>query len=138
MSALVDQKLFKGVSEEELETLPSFANSYVDNAATKFQIVVRGDVAKPLTLVKSFKWLAGQTEYQNAIDYVNLLPEQLEDSTATTVEELLKEDEAYKKSLKYKFKKIFEKESVEKPELRSEAEIINTNTEMEIENNAQE
>ena len=128
------------VPEEELETLPSFANSYVDNAATKFQIVVRGDVAKPLTLVKSFKWLAGQTEYQNAVDYVNSLPEQLEDSTATTIEELLAEDEAYKKSLKYKVKKIFEKEVVEKtvPELRPEAEIINTNTEMEIENNAQE
>jgi hypothetical protein len=132
------------VPEEELETLPSFANSYVDNAATKFQIVVRGDVAKPLTLVKSFKWLAGQTEYQNAIDYVNSLPEQLEDSTATTIEELLAEDEAYKKSLKYKFKKMFEKEElnakieVQAPKLRQEAEIINTNTEMEIENNAQE
>ena len=126
--------------EEELETLSSFANSYVDNAATKFQIVVRGDVAKPLTLVKSFKWLAGQTEYQNAIDYVNSLPEQIEGSTATTVEELIAENEAYKKSLKYKIKKIFEKETVENraPELRPEAEIINTNTEMEIENNAQE
>ncbi len=132
------------VPEEELETLPSFANSYVDNAATKFQIVVRGDVAKPLTLVKSFKWLAGQTEYQNAIDYVNSLPEQLEDSTATTIEELLAEDEAYKKSLKYKIKKMFEKEElndkieVQAPKLRQEAEIINTNTEMEIEDNAQE
>ena len=128
------------VPEEELETLPSFANSYVDNAATKFQIVVRGDVAKPLTLVKSFKWLAGQTEYQNAIDYVNSLPEQLEDSTATTIEELMAEDAAYKKSLKYKFKKMFEKETIEEkvPELRPEAEIINTKTEMEIENNAQE
>jgi hypothetical protein len=125
------------VPEEELELLPSFANSYVDNAATKFQIVVRGDVAKPLTLVKSFKWLAGQTEYQNAIDYVNSLPEQLEGSTATTVEELLAEDEAYKKSLKYKFKKIFEKDELndkienQTPELRPEAEILNTNTEME-------
>ncbi len=131
------------VPEEELETLPSFANSYIDNAATKFQIIVRGDVAKPLTLVKSFKWLAGQTEYQNAIDYVNSLPEQMEGSTATTVEELMAEDATYKKSLKYKFKKMFEKETeevVEKtaPELRPEAEIINTNTEMEIENNAQE
>jgi len=119
------------VPEEELELLPSFANSYVDNAATKFQIVVRGDVAKPLTLVKSFKWLAGQTEYQNAIDYVNSLPKQIEGSTATTVEELLAEDEAYKKSLKYKFKKMFEKEELndkienQTPELRPEAEVIN-------------
>ena len=131
--------------EEELELLPSFANSYVDNAATKFQIVVRGDVAKPLTLVKSFKWLAGQTEYQSAIDYVNSLPEPMEGSTATTVEELMAEDAAYKKSLKYKFKKLFDgvdevEETVKEstPELRPEAEIINTNTETEIENNAQE
>ena len=102
------------VPEDELEALPSFANSYVDNAATKFQIVVRGDVAKPLTLVKSFKWLAGQTEYQNAIDYVNSLPEQLEGSTATTIEELIAEDEAYKKSLKYKVKHLFEKDETEK------------------------
>ena len=132
------------VPEEELATLPSFANSYVDNSATKFQIVVRGDVAKPLTLVKSFKWLAAQTEYQKAIDYVNSLPEQLEDSTATTVEELLAEDAKYKKSMKYKFKKMFEKDElndkieIQKPELKPEAEIIDTNTEMEIETNAQE
>ena len=104
------------VPEEELEALPSFANSYVDNAATKFQIVVRGDVAKPLTLVKSFKWLAGQTEYQNAVDYVNSLPEQLEGSTATTIEELIAEDEAYKKSLKYKVKHLFDKDETEKNE----------------------
>ena len=125
------------VPEEELETLPSFANSYIDNAATKFQIVVRGDIAKPLSLVKSFKWLAGQTEYQNAIDYVNSLPEQLEDSTATTVEELLAEDAKYKKSLKYKFKQMFDKEEkveIQTPELKPEAEIIIE----EIENNAQE
>ncbi len=30
------------VPEEELDILPSFANKYVDNSATKFQIVVRG------------------------------------------------------------------------------------------------
>jgi hypothetical protein len=129
------------VPEEELETLPSFANSYVDNAATKFQIVVRGDVAKPLTLVKSFKWLAGQTEYENAVDYVNSLPEQLEDSTAATIEELMAEDAAYKKSLKYKIKQIFNNDDkIENvaPELRPEAEIINTNIETETENNAQE
>ena len=98
------------VPESELATLPSFANAYVDNAATKFQIVVRGDVAKPLTLVKSFKWLAGEAEYQTAIDFVNSIPEPLEGSTATTVEELIKENEAYKKSLKYKWDKLFDEE----------------------------
>ena len=130
------------VPEEELALLPSFANSYVDNAATKFQIVVRGDVAKPLTLVKSFKWLAGQTEYQNAIDYVNSLPEQMEGSTATTIEELIAEDEAYKKTLKYKVKKLFDDEGKSVKETVDETvknvEENKTETELEIENNAQE
>ena len=55
----------------------------------------------------------------------------MEGSTATTIEELMTEDEAYKKSLKYKFKKIFEKEEVndkiefQEPKLKSEAEIKN-------------
>ena len=98
------------VPAEEIEILPSFANAYVDNAATKFQLVVRGDVAKPFTLIKSFKWLATETEYENAVDYVNSLPEQLEGSTATTIEELIAENEAYKKTLKYKFKHLFEDE----------------------------
>lgn len=124
------------VPEEELALLPSFSNSYVDNSATKFQIVVRGDVAKPLTLVKSFKWLAGQTEYQTAIDYVNSLPEPVEDSTATNIEEAIAEHEALeaeKQTLKYKVKHIFDNEEDTQPELRPEEEI---KTETEINNEA--
>jgi len=135
------------VPEEELETLPSFANAYVDNAATKFQIVVRGDVAKPLTLVKSFKWLAGQTEYETAVDYVNSLPEPIEGSTATNIEEAIAEFEALeaeKKTLGYKIKHLFDK--VEKDIEDSVQEIkptedlkteIQTEMEIEIEENAQ-
>lgn len=122
------------VPEEELEALPSFANSYVDNSATKFQIVVRGDVAKPLSLVKSFKWLAGQTEYQTAVDYVNSLPEQHEGSTATTVEELIAENEAYKKTLKYKLKQMFSEEATEssvKDAVENEIKNVETKTEIE-------
>ena len=138
------------VPQEELDILPSFANSYVDNSATKFQIVVRGDVAKPLTLVKSFKWLAGQTEYETAIDYVNSLPDPIEGSTATNIEEAIAEYQALEKekqTLGYKIKHLFDKneKEVEKTtdsvlELRPEAEIENAEikTEMEIENNAQE
>ena len=136
------------VPQEELDILPSFANAYVDNSATKFQIVVRGDVAKPLTLVKSFKWLAAESEYETAMDYVNSLPEPIEGSTATNIEEAIAEHqalEAEKKTLGYKIKHLFDKkeEVVEKTidsglELRPEAEIENTETktEMETENNA--
>lgn len=124
------------VPEEELELLPRFSNSYIDNAATKFQIVVRGDVAKSLTLVKSFKWLAGQTEYQTAIDYVNSLPEPIEGSTATNIEEAIAEQEAFeaeKQTLKYKVKHIFDNEEDTQPELRQPEEI---KTETEIKNEA--
>lgn len=101
------------VPEEELATLPSFANKYVDNSATKFQIVVRGDVAKPLTLVKSFKWLASKTEFDEAVDFVNSLPEPVEGSEATNIEEAIAEHEALeaeKQTFGYKLKHIFDKD----------------------------
>lgn len=101
------------VPEEEIDILPSFANSYVDNSATKFQLVVRGDAAKPLTLIKSFKWLATATEYESAVDYVNSLPEPVEGSEAETIEEAIQEAqalEAEKKTIKYKVRNIFKKD----------------------------
>ena len=98
------------IPEDEMSEIPSFANSYVDNAATKFQLVVRGDAAKPLTLVKSFKWLATENEYQNAVDYVNSIPEPVEGSDAATIEEVVQEVEAEKKTLKYKIKNLFKKD----------------------------
>ena len=94
------------VSADEIAILPSFANKYVDNAATKFQIVVRGDVAKPLTLVKSFKWLATPIEFQKAEEFAESLPEQEEDSKATTIEELQAEHESFKYKAKQFGKKI--------------------------------
>ena len=123
------------VPEEELATLPSFANSYVDNAATKFQIVVRGDVAKPLTLVKSFKWLAGQTEYQTAIDYVNSLPDQIEGSTATNIEEAIAEYEALeakKKTLGYKVMHLFDKDKDASKEKEETVKEINETSSVSV------
>ena len=101
------------VPEEEINAIPSFANKYVDNAATKFQLAVRGDAAKPLSLVKSFKWLATESEYENAIDYVNSIPEPVEGSEATTIDEVVQEVEAEKKTLKYKIKNLFKKDEEE-------------------------
>ncbi len=95
------------IPQEEMDSIPSFANKYVDNSATKFQLVVRGDAAKPLTLVKSFKWLATETEYQNAVDYVNSIPDEVEGSEAQTIEELINAEEAEKKTVKYKLKHLF-------------------------------
>jgi hypothetical protein len=101
------------VPESEIAILPSFSNKYVDNAATKFQIVVRGDVAKPLTLVKSFKWLATSSEYDSATDYVNSLPEPIEGEENASIEETIAEHEAIeaeKQTFKYKIKHLFSKE----------------------------
>lgn len=101
------------IPEDEMNIIPSFSNSYIDKAATKFQLGVRGDVAKPLTLIKSFKWLATETEYQNAVDYVNSIPEPVEGSEAETIEQAVAEHEALeaeKKTVTYKVKHLFQKE----------------------------
>lgn len=101
------------IPEDEMNIIPSFSNSYVDKAATKFQLGVRGDVAKPLTLIKSFKWLATETEYQNAVDYVNSIPDPTEGSGAETIEQAIAERkalEAEKKTVTYKVKHLFQKE----------------------------
>lgn len=101
------------IPEDEMNIIPSFSNSYVDKAATKFQLGVRGDVAKPLTLIKSFKWLATETEYQNAVDYVNSIPDPVEGSEAETIEQAVAEHEAMeaeKKTVTYKVKHLFQKE----------------------------
>ena len=62
------------VTESEFAQIPALGKDIDDNNATKFQVVVRGDVAKPLTLVKSFKWLALQTDMDNAQGHVSLVP----------------------------------------------------------------
>ena len=124
------------VPESELETLPKFENDYVDSGAAKFQLKVRGDAAKPLTLVKSFKWLSSKSEYDAAVDYVNSLPEVVEGSTATNIEEAIAEAralEAEKKTLKYKVKHLFDsKEKAAKKEVVQEVvETVEETTEEE-------
>lgn len=64
----------ESVTAEEMQAIPLLVNSN-DDTATKFQVVIRGDVAKPLTLIKSFKWLAEQSEIDNAKTFASTLPE---------------------------------------------------------------
>lgn len=100
------------LDENEMNAIPKFKNSYVDNSAMKFQIVARGDVAKPLTLIKSFKWLATAVDFSKATEFVNSIPEPIEGSEAQTIEEVIAEHEkieAEKKTVKYKAKHIFDK-----------------------------
>lgn len=100
------------VTEEELAILPKFSNSYEDFSATKFQLGVRGDVAKPFTLIKSFKWLATQAQFDSAQEFTSALPDPTEESQATNIEEAIQEAkalEAEKKTLKYKIKNFFKR-----------------------------
>lgn len=118
------------VPQEELDILPSFENGYIDSGAAKFQLKVRGDAAKPLTLIKSFKWLASKTQYDEAVEFVNSLPDEIEGSTATNIEEAIAEAkalEAEKKTIKYKVTHIFKKES--KRNVKESSEVIETNEE---------
>lgn len=77
--SLVLGKIFflfcEAVTPEELELIPSLGKDISDTNATKFQVIIRGDVAKPLTLVKSFKWLALNSEIESAKAYLNSIPE---------------------------------------------------------------
>ena len=64
----------EAIPEEEMNAIPSFENSYINNNAMKFQLGIRGDLAKPLTLVKSFKWLALAADIEKAESFVEVLP----------------------------------------------------------------
>ena len=78
------------VTPEEMAILPKLSGSD-DDMATKFQIVLRGDVNKPLKLVKSFKWLALSTDIENAQNFVSTLPDPsiIDDPQNATIEAIL-------------------------------------------------
>ncbi|MDR1327887.1 MAG: hypothetical protein LBJ74_05725, partial [Heliobacteriaceae bacterium] len=75
------------VTQEEIDAIPNFEDSYGVMSTTKFQVVLRGDAAKPLSLVKSFKWLALASEIEQAQEFVSTLP-----SDEEIVEEQRKEE----------------------------------------------
>lgn len=70
---IVTAKLFtfftQIVTENEYKEIPDFSSKHTDKNATKFQIILSGDVAKPVKLVKSFKWLSLQEDYDRAKDF---------------------------------------------------------------------
>ncbi len=63
------------VTADELALIPELGKDISETNATKFQVIIRGDVAKPLFLVKSFKWLALESEINAAKEYINSIPE---------------------------------------------------------------
>ncbi len=67
---------------------------------------MRGDVAKPLTLVKSFKWISTPLEFEQAEAFAESLPEQDADSKATNIEELIAEQNSFGYKAKQFGKKV--------------------------------
>lgn len=61
------------VTQAEMDALPMFSSDASDYNATKFQVIIRGDVAKPLTLIKSFKWMALKSDMDSAKTHVQSL-----------------------------------------------------------------
>ena len=66
----------EAITPEEMEAIPNFGKEQYDLAATKFQIVLQGDAAKPLSMIKSFKWLAVQSDIDNAQNFTDNIPEE--------------------------------------------------------------
>ncbi len=102
------------LTPEESAVIPDLPVKSDDKMATKFQIVLRGDVAKPLKLIKSFKWLALASEIQQAESFVSTLPDPslVEDPNNATLEAVLAAQEAKAKEdtkLINKVKRFFNK-----------------------------
>ncbi len=108
------------ISQEELEALPSLAENKSDDYATKFQIILRGDTRKPLKMIKSFKWLALDSEIESAQNFVDTIPIPQAGEENLSVEEIIKirnlqttqpkpTEVVEKKQSKSLFKKIFKK-----------------------------
>lgn len=82
------------VEEKEYKEIPMFSKNHTDENATKFQIVLKGDVNKPLKLVKSFKWLALQKDMDKAREFSdNYIKEEQQKARAALLEKLQKEYE---------------------------------------------
>lgn len=94
------------VTEDEMKQIPEFKTKTDNLNATKFQIIVKGDVNKPLSLVKSFKWLALQSQIDSANEFVSTLPEP--ETLDSTVEDMEKAQAEQQKTTT-KIKNVFYK-----------------------------
>ena len=121
----------QAVSEEEMKAIPELAVNKSDDYATKFQIVLRGDTRKPLKMIKSFKWLALNSEIEAAQNFVDTIPMPEEGEENLSVEELIQkraeaaaeakeqaqlqiEEETQNQTFKAKFKNFFKRSKKDK------------------------
>jgi hypothetical protein len=74
------------ITPEEMKAIPDFSKSQDDLSSTKFQIVLQGDANKPLSMIKSFKWLAVQSDIESAQNFADNMPEEYLLADPTTPE----------------------------------------------------
>lgn len=120
----------QSVTQEELNQIPAFGTKTDNLNSTNFQIIVRGDVNKPMNLVKSFKWLALQSQIDSAESLVETLPEP--DSLDATVADM-EAKQAYEEKTSTKIKNIFFK----KDKQLEEEKLLETQKTLEQMKNSQ-
>ena len=79
----------EAITTEEMNAIPNFVEDFNKMSTTNFQVVLRGDTTKPLSLIKSFKWLATAADIENAENFVETLPPPDANNPNATLEELL-------------------------------------------------
>lgn len=79
----------EGITEKEMNEIPQFKDDFSDISTTNFQVILKGNVQKPLSLIDSFKWLATVEDYQMAENFITTLPPVDEANPNATLEELL-------------------------------------------------
>ena len=95
-----------------MAALPPLGDGKSDDYATKFQIKLKGDTRKPLKMIKSFKWLALNSDIESAKNFVDTMPTPEPGEENMTVEELVKlrEEQALEaKEIEEANKSIFSK-----------------------------
>ncbi len=124
------------VQESEYKEIPDFSAKHSDINATKFQIILKGDVNKPLKLVKSFKWLALKDEMELAQEFSNkYILEQQQQMKQALMEKLQKEYEENNK-LKVGVEKVLKMDTTA-PKVKEMLvdEILNTRQELQNKQN---
>ena len=102
----------QAVSEEEMSAIPQLEEGKSDDYATKFQIKLLGDTRKPLKMVKSFKWLALNSEIESAQNFVDTMPVPEPGEENLSVDEIIelrKQQELEQKAIEEANKSIFKR-----------------------------
>ncbi len=77
------------VTQEDMDKIPQFKEDFNAMSTTNFQVVLRGNVQKPLSLIDSFKWLTTVEDLEAAQNFVATLPPADVNNPNATLEELL-------------------------------------------------